>query len=579
MSDTVVFFSPYANYVAHSELEHFLANELVKLGNHVIVLRCATTLGPKCLGMKMREDSPENRTDGCSNCVARTKIISRRALYTSANLHDYLGGADYELADDLISSGRRFDWRDFRFEGVPFGRLWSYTPAIHFKTTRFNDDPEVLQDFWESARGNLLAYFAARNFSAAMKPDAAVVYAFEYPAMRSFLLGMSTVPGFSITNAAGSLRHSAFEVSGTLKFKDPFLESRLARSTELPLSQQEVKVIARNIFMSMAGRNLHSYSPPMSTLSKEQIISKLGLDSGRPIVLFLLSSPDELDAGNLALLRPQHREFDDELDLARVVEPLSKAMPDVQFLVRLHPRLYVDSRISKESARLEELLSILPESPNVVLNKPEDGLALFDVAKIASLAVSTRSSSAFEFGALGIPVVFTDPTRDPTRPVEVPLQVGEEGTSSYTVRELVRRIELGLNTEVARRSEMRVARFFADFTVRTAIPLYRGHNSLVATFFSNLKRELFLWLSRAVRRRGAQIIRQKSIRQTLQFNLDSMAYRYGLWARLPRTQAQGAVDLLQRLTEWRLIHESNEQRESAAIERMRKKLFSRLLGQ
>lgn len=578
MSDTVVFFSPYSNYVAHSELEHFLANELVKLGNRVIVLRCATTLGPKCLGMKMRDDSPENRAEGCSNCLARTQILSRRALYASASLHEYLGGADYELADTLISGGQTFDWQDFEFEGVPFGKLWSYTPALHFKTARFDQHPEALQDFWESARGNLLSYFAARNFSATVKPDAAVVYAFEYPANRSFLLGLDNVPGFSVNNAAGFLRHSAFEVSGTLKFKDPFLEFRMAGSTELPLSEQEVRIIAKNIFLSMAGKNLFSYSPPVSTLSKAQVISRLKLDPGKPIVLFLLSSPDELDAGNLALLRPEHRKFDDELDLVRVVDPLAKAMPDVQFLVRLHPRLFVESRVRKESDRLEELLSLLPETSNVVVNKPEDGLGLFDVAKIADVAVSTRSSSAWEFGAMGIPVVFTDPTRDPTRPIEFSIQNIDEGSSSYTINELVRRIEFCINGKVSLRGEMRVARFFADLTVRTAIPLYRGHNTLIATFLSTLRRSLFLWLSRAVRRRGDFIFRRKSVLRHIQFSLESMAYRYGFLARLPRIQVEGAVDLLKHLSNWRLSHESSDERERAAIDRMRRKLFRKLSG-
>ena len=519
--------------VQHSELEHFLANEAAGLGNEVFVIRCSRTLMPKCQGMNLRVDTPENRRISCDDCETRGRLLTKKAGYTTKYLDDFLRTEDFELADREVRRAMHSDWRNFSFDGIPFGRFWGYVPSIHFKTTDLGNNPQALSDYWETARGNLLAYMCAKRIAADFAPDFAFVYSFEYPANRSFLAGLSSnTTQVSFNHGWASRRFSTVEERLARVFSDPVLEAFESGSMTIPVSRRELTALRQNLSESLQGKNLFSYSPGLSKRSPSNVRQGLGLSSKKKVILFLLSSPDEIDAGNLAMLRPEHRYFDDELDLARLVGPVARQFPASEVVVRLHPRLYPDRRVEFGSDRLEETLSLIEEAPNVTLNVPSDGIGLFDVAGIASVAISTRSSSAWELGAMGLPVVFTDPTRDPTNTDFSRETRLAAGSSTYTLAMLRDKIQDGLEGNFSRHDRTKIVRFLVTLTVRSGVPLY-GARQWPKRELASLRRHTLSLLKRVLRRLAGPLNRLTAYRRWFNINLESHIYRLPRSGRSP----------------------------------------------
>lgn len=102
----------------------------------------------------------------------------------------------------------------------------------------------------------------------------------------------------------------------------------------------------------------------------------------------------------------------------------ARALPHIDFVFRLHPRMLANKREKLDSPDLNEIYQILDEAPaNAHINQSGDGIGLYDTARIASVGLNHASTSGLEFLLLGIPVIHYDPPRLNAYPPEFGFEV------------------------------------------------------------------------------------------------------------------------------------------------------------
>lgn len=577
----LVLFAPMTNHVEHSELEHFVGNEFNKLGAQVWVVRCRGAFQPKCLGMTRKPSDSASRLLDCADCRFRSSRKANASLYKTIFVEDYLTSEDYRKTTEFLDQAERHDWINLEFEGIPFGRFWAYHTAVEFKTVNFNDNAEALDDFWESARGHLLSYLAAKSIKTQIGPDAALTYSFEYPLNRSFLAGLGDTPGYSIGHGWASRRYSSVFFYRATKFQDVFEDPRASDMASTPLSLAELRDLKNNLMSSIRAKNLFSYTTPLRKQSRQSILSSLNLDSSRQIVLALTSSPDEVDAGNLSLLRPDHRLLDDDLDLVRIVTRLASEMVDVQFILRLHPRLFPNTRDRRTSSRAESVLEGLRETDNLKINRPDDSISLWDLVGVADAAISTRSSAGWEIGSVGIPVVFTDPSRDPKGWGREAEKDGVEGSSSYTLQILKSKVEEALQKGLDSSFGIQLSRFLASFTIRQAVPIYGDLVIPIAEKVSYSRRLLLKLLRNWAYRLGRAFPGMANGARELVLIFEEQSFRYPKVARLPSPHPHdenpiSVAKTLEAFVEWHGVGRRSPSSENRRAARMQKRLHKLL---
>jgi hypothetical protein len=139
-------------------------------------------------------------------------------------------------------------------------------------------------------------------------------------------------------------------------------------------------------------------------------------------VVVLLSSPDETRSSMLVdaeYHRDPDRGYSDIAEFITAARELAVQSPELDVVLRLHPRLMPNKRESVSSPDLEAILTSLQDLPaNAHINGPGDGISLYDLIGIASAALNQSSSSGLEYLSLGLPVVSYDPVRQNAYPPE-----------------------------------------------------------------------------------------------------------------------------------------------------------------
>jgi hypothetical protein len=179
-----------------------------------------------------------------------------------------------------------------------------------------------------------------------------------------------------------------------------------------PIKPEVVNEIADGALFRLTNQGgASTYSPTWSQES-EKVFDELGLSRERRTLIAYPSSYDEFVCifGQLKALgfaypgRPQPF-ADQETWLRELVGWVSKR-PDLQLIVRMHPRMGVGHRhstISSDYRKLKEAFATLP--PNVVVLWPESKVSSYTIAEFADAALISWSSMGLELARFGVPIV------------------------------------------------------------------------------------------------------------------------------------------------------------------------------
>jgi hypothetical protein len=433
----VLWFSPNAGLWQTSQLEHELANGLVQRGAQVTVVRCRGVFDSYCPTMQaslLDSGSPQSDKKAvCKSCLRDAAAFNSVALYSTIWLDDYLTQDMRTRVDLQIESVNTSNWKQIAIGTMPVGIHATYLSMLHHKVPDVTTTPASWNEYRSDLKNSLYAAESLPLIFTQIQPTHAVVYNPLYPTNRVFTelaLKDSQIQYVGIS-ASGFVRerYSTLALYRSIESSQTAVDSQtLEQSMTMPLSELEIDMVARQIGQLVQGSDPWVYSTPPTAKSIEEIKSALGLAGESSVAVVLIGSPDETRSSALVGAEFERVPIDQVSTVQEFIEQSLEAArrsPDINFVFRLHPRLTPNKRESIRSPDLDAIEALLATLPsNAVVNSSEDGIGLYDVARIASFGINHASSAGLELLALGIPVVHYDPQRlnayPPTLGFEVP---------------------------------------------------------------------------------------------------------------------------------------------------------------
>jgi hypothetical protein len=351
----------------------------------------------------------------CAECKQHSEVFEQESDIPILLLDEYVTDADIQEWQKIESHITKKNWIDFTYDGITFGRYWAYDTILERKTDQFDTDNEVFNRYKSEAKSGFLAYKAGKRMQQQFHVLNVGTHSFQYGINRSFLAAFEekTTNLFSFTQAGLITQNDDYiAVTKTDKFRYLARDPKIVPLMSEPINEKSLQLLEVNALNQIQSSHAWAVSVPRSKLSSREIREKLNLRPGVPIICILTSSPDEAMAANVAeLLDKDALRIDDALFLQNCLD-VARECSELNFVIRVHPRLSINKRENRVSPWLEPLLTMLENRPsNVFLNKPGDGIGLYDIAMVSDAVLNYRSTAGAEMLMLGIPVILTDPSQ------------------------------------------------------------------------------------------------------------------------------------------------------------------------
>lgn len=415
---TIIFFAPEAGIAPHFVSHCLAARALQERGHRVLIVRCFDVY-PRCVVMDGRglpqDLSPEQRQSVCNDC-ARTSVEMTAAYGLSVlDLRELVDDAIRQAVDEATRELPE-DLSTFTIEGNRLGQICGAEAAVTFKTSDFTGaTPHVRALLIQYLRGALLSYRAMQRLIKTINV-ARVVHFNEYGILLAGALAARQA-GIPTTNMSqASLR--GVDRRRIVFMSEPLaIESFRRRLKEWPawrefaLPANAVADVADDCIYRMSSNSTMVYSP-MRSGSTEDVFSHLRLSDGRRLLVAFTSSLDEIAANNQYLSAlslepfPEKQPFRDQIEWLEALIAWVEPSPDLQLVIRIHPREDINRR-DKVSSRHLEILRERFSRPlrHVRIVWPADPVSSYDLMELADVGLSSWSSTALEMARLGVPVV------------------------------------------------------------------------------------------------------------------------------------------------------------------------------
>ena len=396
----VLFWSPYSSWPLHAAHEYTIAHALRRRGATVHTLLC-NALFPECdIYRRKLLWTPTGRPhNACERCQLQS--VHQHAM--ADNPFTWLG---VYVPRDLYARARAFvdalpldDLTTARWEGQAVGE-WAQSSAFYqFRMSTFRlDDPEVVQSVRDHVYGTIVAWEGLRRAWDELQPDVLVTFNGRFFSHRAAVEVARAHGARVVTHERGMERDTFWLHLGDSVFDLSFYERTWADWKDVPLTAAAARQVSGWLHDRRHHRNLgwRPFSPKPQ--DAEKVRAALRLDE-RPVVAMFTSSDDEMAAYR------DWREgaFPESLAWIPASIELAKRMPEVVWVIRMHPNLVGFGENDQALAQIEELARALPENVRVVM--PRDDISSYTLADIAAIGVVYMTTMGLEMAARGQRVV------------------------------------------------------------------------------------------------------------------------------------------------------------------------------
>ncbi len=419
---TIVFFAPEAGVLLYLLIEAAAACVLRSLGHRVVFVRCFDLL-PRCpvkdMALLSYDATPKQNRDVCLRCYKASHRVLNYYQLDFIDLREVFSSADERVRRAMLDMPG--DRLSMCYEGIAVGMLAYYDFAIATKHSmrlglRLQDFP-ILDRYIENT---IVAIEMVRVLGE--KVDFDVLAAFDVYSMMSAARLYAKAQGKTV-RTMGIAYHLNGDINRIAALSSPnTIKEQALRLAQWPLWRdlalppERIAEVIDDFVYRLSNSGTHIYSPN-KTLVAEDILHTLKLVPGRRTLVAYTSSHDEHDAmlynhQGLGLDCDLERNaFSDSLEWLEALIEYVESDPDLQLVVRLHPRIGATARDgvgSPDYARYRELLSGEYERCRVVW--PDDAISSYDLAELADLVLIAWTSMGLELARVGVPVLSGMPT-------------------------------------------------------------------------------------------------------------------------------------------------------------------------
>lgn len=411
----VLFFAPHSAIWIHAFPEAIVADALRSEGHEIVYVSCGRAFDGFCVPMNaagLSVESPSvQRSKICNGCDRNDNMLRRRFEFSGSRLGEVLSEQDIQEIENTLVSFKKEFVSTLLIEGVPVGRIALYQLLLRAKKFDLDFSEQGWREYRVELRNTLYAFKAASRLIDECKPDRMVVYNGLYSVNRvACLLAESRgIPAYFLHaggNLARRLQTLIIARGNTFSYMPRLLEG-WTRFSSVPTKPSSLAAVTDHFLEQLRGRSIFVYSKKKSDRFFDAR-AFFGAKSGQKLLVATMSSNDEDMAGVMVGAQSPRDGilFPTQIDWIRDLTEFVRNRSDLFLAIRVHPREFPNRREEKKSQHahvLEEVLSDLPS--NAVVNWPNDGVSLYDLADQTDVFLNAWSSVGKDMPLLGIPVV------------------------------------------------------------------------------------------------------------------------------------------------------------------------------
>jgi len=431
----ILWFGVNAGLVPAFTLESHLANGLALSGDQVLRVACDGIFSDYCPVMQAQQFGPgapkSQKKTACRKCKTISQAASSASAYQTTSLENYLLPEDHAAVAELIDQVTHENWHELEVADIPVGRYATYLVMLRYKVSDVTASKEAWDEYLIDLRNALLTLRVVPRIVDEFRPTHAMVYNPLYPTNRMFVetakhLGIQVV-SITVGNYIPN-RYRCLAIYPHISASQTARDSRsVIEALHQPCSREEISGVVNQIRALTEARDPWVYSSVSGEISTDAVKELLNLRPAAPAVLALVASPDETRSSALVdaeYERSSSHQVSDVPEFVQATVDLAKRNPDLDVILRLHPRLAPNKRERTTSPDLALIMDLLTDTPpNLHINKPSDRIGLYDVMRVTSVGLNQSSSAGLELLTMGIPVVHYDPIRLNAYPPELGLSV------------------------------------------------------------------------------------------------------------------------------------------------------------
>ena len=417
----ILVFAPEAGLHAHYNTCCFLARMLQENGHDVFIARCYRQM-ERCVfkgSLRLPSDAPLRTIEKvCANCAKHSlhvqdnyglQFLDLRSLETSEHRERY-----EKLISELAEVAKNGSLADYVFEGLPLGKLCGYEVRISNKVLKLDNTNLNITTAWIAHIRTAIKTYMLIDAAAERLGFTKLVYFNDYSINLVARYAMEARGGSAVmvTHAYHlGVDRSKYLFHRSLSLQSIFTDCLQWQAWKsVPLPESIVGQVTDDAIYRFSGRSAHTYSPPLGFVDQE--VNK----SNKKRVVIFTSSPDEsacfavLDALMLKI-PPVKLTFGNscenchEVWLQRLMS-YAKTRPEIEFIVRVHPREGANKREPNESEHLRILRKCLERPPeNFIIHWPESPISSYGLGESADLVLTSWSTIGLEMARLGVPVL------------------------------------------------------------------------------------------------------------------------------------------------------------------------------
>ena len=327
---------------------------------------------------------------------------------------------DYKGVDELIN---------FEIDDIKIGRICLYNIILRYKLSNLELNEKILNDYKYEIKKVIQIMKYMDEFFHENSTDEVFVYNGLYPenAVVKLLADKRGIKVRSIQNENTDLTSNKFiRVS-----EDPAerLNTKYThgwkKNSHYLKTPNEVDDVINHFYRLRNSKSDFIYSISLKETDKNSIFKKYW-DTPKKVVFIPLSSMDEINA--LYLLDDKKSlNYKDQLEFLDHVLEIAALHPEILFIVRPHPREFPNKRDKVISKNLPKLLQRLENTNhNIVVNRPEDKISIYEIAQFTDLTINYVSSVGVEMCALGINVLTVEPELNSSFPLNLSLTIKDK---------------------------------------------------------------------------------------------------------------------------------------------------------
>jgi hypothetical protein len=422
----VLFLAPEAGlgpfYLSHS----ILARALSEAGHGAILLSC-NGMQPICsmkMAMQMMPTAPDDGSNAaCRRCRESALRTGHDYGLLDLSLESLLGPAERVEIDQILAANASAPWLashdGISFGGAALGEVLRDRRKLD--VSEFSDaDRQLVSALLYSA---LAVYFAVKIIAARYNVKRIAHfgdYAYWIPsdvfAQRHGIAVTRLDHAYNLDvdhryiglREGNANAHMLTQVEDWPKYRGQ------------PIDAPSVVNIADSALYRLVGHGGVSTYSPNWVKSENNLLEELGLSRDRKTIVAYSSSTDELlcIAHYLEILGVPYahgkKPFPDQVAWLRALVDWVDSRPDLQLVVRQHPRMAPSHRHASVASLFAQMKREFAQTPaNVVMVWPESKVSSYNLAELADVALVAWSNMALELSRFGVPAVAAFPNIAP----------------------------------------------------------------------------------------------------------------------------------------------------------------------